>query len=1125
MPKVFYIWKISAFLIVAFLTLSGCGGDSSSATPSPAPLINQAPTVSIDSHGEYQSGQAVVISATASDADGTVTAFLWVQSSGPTIELNSDSGSTVEFIAPDVSQSSAVSLQVSVTDNDGATAIASTDVVIIPVPNIPPDITAPTAIEVTAEEIVTFDVSATDDGQIVSVLWEQLSGPAVSLTNAEVLTASFVAPTVEESTVLTFRLTVTDDKAATDSVEINVTVRPRTVVDIKVIIPDDIKNDVVLVTSGYWGDLALDENSQTSVSAKDSAAPTLVIALTASDDVRLMGFAKDNQLENITLSGITTLESLFYMVSDLREYIESANNFDTELATLPEVVAAADFINTNSTWSIDSNNESEQIIAGAIDAAMEYMNANPIDSDTAEKLKLSYEKSVSAFNNDKKQADSFFIGDGRGSISSGILPTYVAEQFNSRLSLYPATSGQGFSFSFSNENWGKTLIGLVTNDPNREEEINLNDKNVIVANSRGFLSRSGDFTFTESSPFEPLGPNNDRYGLYLYGFSIGDYENRPTKGLSAQAYKVALAQSLVLDYAAPILRVATPYFDCFRSLYETTISGPSGPKLVLSQFALDLAVDELDNPLLQQAFTRAYIDELAIEFAPKFYERTLISNAIENLSCIPDDFGNVSRFRRFLSKFGKVIGKFSKILDLTKLGIGLGKVSAEHSVGKSVQFFPINNEHNRIISISPIGTYTGIEPEQAAYLTDSELTQFTSDIAFKYSGDCIAEDSDNLPSTACHGLVYNSDPPYVVDFTVSCENKITTDPQVPEYCGYAEVTHHHINDEIPTEPTLVTDFSNRTIEGDLKFSLSFDTDGEHQGFIDVFDSEGGTSNRHHFALQIKRTQPWVVVTNTGNSFELDGSISNETLIISKPQEFSFNGSQYKLFIRLANLGHASSTYTLSIDGSTRVEIGPYTNYLEPLSAVESGQTSSTTTIELRVSEGFQTLENNVRLIVSGNLSTANAILPNQQTYSTIEIPIQLPPQVLTYDSQLTTTITSKSVGDSDCDFDDEPVGKVESITAVLILDEGRGQATLQLDIEGDGDIVDISGDYDKSTGSISLTNKFSDGSDSFNLLVTEQIQDSIKVIGTAKTVDQVNNGGTCSVDYDVVVEGVLRSGD
>lgn len=65
-------------------------------------------------------------------------------------------------------------------------------------------------------------------GRIVRFAWTQVSGPRVRLRDANRSTASFIAPNVTRTTVLKFRLTVTDIRGASDSGVMTVTVEPRT---------------------------------------------------------------------------------------------------------------------------------------------------------------------------------------------------------------------------------------------------------------------------------------------------------------------------------------------------------------------------------------------------------------------------------------------------------------------------------------------------------------------------------------------------------------------------------------------------------------------------------------------------------------------------------------------------------------------------------------------------------------------------------------------------------------------------------------------------------------------------------------------------------------------------------
>jgi chitinase len=62
------------------------------------------------------------------------------------------------------------------------------------------------------------------DGTIVSYVWTQTAGPAVTLNGANTANASFTAPQVTANTALTFRLTVTDNQGGTGSDDVTITV-------------------------------------------------------------------------------------------------------------------------------------------------------------------------------------------------------------------------------------------------------------------------------------------------------------------------------------------------------------------------------------------------------------------------------------------------------------------------------------------------------------------------------------------------------------------------------------------------------------------------------------------------------------------------------------------------------------------------------------------------------------------------------------------------------------------------------------------------------------------------------------------------------------------------------------
>ena len=91
--------------------------------------------------------------------------------------------------------------------------------------NQPPNAQAGPDQTVDVGENVTLSGSASDpDGTVQAYRWEQVDGPSVSLSNADQASASFVAPTVKGSQALTFRLTAVDDKNATATDDVVVTI-------------------------------------------------------------------------------------------------------------------------------------------------------------------------------------------------------------------------------------------------------------------------------------------------------------------------------------------------------------------------------------------------------------------------------------------------------------------------------------------------------------------------------------------------------------------------------------------------------------------------------------------------------------------------------------------------------------------------------------------------------------------------------------------------------------------------------------------------------------------------------------------------------------------------------------
>ena len=159
------------------------------------------------------------------DADGTISGYLWASVSGPApVTINFP---TTRILSVSGLVAGTYIFRLTVTDNSGATGFDEVKVVVnalnqIPIANAGVDqlITLPTS------TINLTGFGSDNDGTIASYLWTQTGGPAATITNA-------TSPTVSIATFspnsYVFRLTVTDNLGDSDYDEVTLVVNPATV--------------------------------------------------------------------------------------------------------------------------------------------------------------------------------------------------------------------------------------------------------------------------------------------------------------------------------------------------------------------------------------------------------------------------------------------------------------------------------------------------------------------------------------------------------------------------------------------------------------------------------------------------------------------------------------------------------------------------------------------------------------------------------------------------------------------------------------------------------------------------------------------------------------------------------
>src|SRR5204862_3007536 len=174
-------------------------------------------------------------------SDGVITSFAWVQTSGTPVTLANASTANPSFTAP--STGGSLTFQLTVTDNEGASSSDSVTIAVtLPPPPPPPPPPAPTppppqptgnkppvanagydeTVQPHSYVVLNGLGSYDPDGKIVKYQWTQIGGTPAYMYGGSLPFMYFIAPAKEGP--MTFRLTVTDNKGATSSDTVTITV-------------------------------------------------------------------------------------------------------------------------------------------------------------------------------------------------------------------------------------------------------------------------------------------------------------------------------------------------------------------------------------------------------------------------------------------------------------------------------------------------------------------------------------------------------------------------------------------------------------------------------------------------------------------------------------------------------------------------------------------------------------------------------------------------------------------------------------------------------------------------------------------------------------------------------------
>jgi PKD repeat protein len=151
-----------------------------------------------------------------------IQSYQWNQKIGTTVSLSSPEAEQSTFTAPHVGVGGdRLIFELIVTDNDGLQDTDDCIVNVTEVEGVVVPLVADAGPDQTVDEGDTVTLNGSDssdpDGTIVSYLWTQTDGPAVTIDNPNLAQPTFTAPPVDaDGDELIFQLTVTDDDGLTD---------------------------------------------------------------------------------------------------------------------------------------------------------------------------------------------------------------------------------------------------------------------------------------------------------------------------------------------------------------------------------------------------------------------------------------------------------------------------------------------------------------------------------------------------------------------------------------------------------------------------------------------------------------------------------------------------------------------------------------------------------------------------------------------------------------------------------------------------------------------------------------------------------------------------------------------
>jgi hypothetical protein len=187
-------------------------------------LENSLPVFNFPLSYSFDEESNITVDASATtDAEYDDLTFDWVQTSGQLVSITDTQSKVLSFSSPSVSKSSTLTFKLTVFDGYDSTAEIIT-VMINHVNKAPSVVINEHEASVNETESLTLSPTVTEpDGDPVTYMWEQTSGPTVTLIDADKASVEVVMPEVASDSSIEIKLTISDgeySKSVVTSIDI-----------------------------------------------------------------------------------------------------------------------------------------------------------------------------------------------------------------------------------------------------------------------------------------------------------------------------------------------------------------------------------------------------------------------------------------------------------------------------------------------------------------------------------------------------------------------------------------------------------------------------------------------------------------------------------------------------------------------------------------------------------------------------------------------------------------------------------------------------------------------------------------------------------------------------------------